>query len=283
MDEKRRMWDHMVTKAIIPAAGYGTRSLPITKVIPKEMFPVGLKPAIEYVVEEAVSSGIEQILMIVSRSKNLIVDYFDQSLELEMFLERSNKTSLLNRMKLPNIQILYTRQPFAKGLGDAIRLGKNFIGSDPFAVLLPDDIILSENNGCLAELIDVYNKRKASVLGLTRVNTEHLKDYGVVKSEWVEDMIYKIVDIVEKPKQNPPSNLAVTGRYVFTPHIMTELENLVPGAGNEIQLTDAIKKLLNKETCYGKIITGERYDIGKEEEYLTLLNKIYKTQNIDKH
>ena len=261
MDEKRRMWDHMVTKAIIPAAGYGTRSLPITKVIPKEMFPVGLKPAIEYVVEEAVSSGIEQILMIVSRSKNLIVDYFDQSLELEMFLERSNKTSLLNRMKLPNIQILYTRQPFAKGLGDAIRLGKNFIGSDPFAVLLPDDIILSENNGCLAELIDVYNKRKASVLGLTRVNTEHLKDYGVVKSEWVEDMIYKIVDIVEKPKQNPPSNLAVTGRYVFTPHIMTELENLVPGAGNEIQLTDAIKKLLNKETCYGKIITGERYDI----------------------
>ena len=276
MDEKRRMWDHMVTKAIIPAAGYGTRSLPITKVIPKEMFPVGLKPAIEYVVEEAVSSGIEQILMIVSRSKNLIVDYFDQSLELEMFLERSNKTSLLNRMKLPNIQILYTRQPFAKGLGDAIRLGKNFIGNDPFAVLLPDDIILSENDGCLAELIDVYNKRKASILGLTRVNTEHLKDYGVVKGEWVEDMIYKIVDIVEKPKQNPPSNLAVTGRYVFTPHIMTELENLVPGAGNEIQLTDAIKKLLNKETCYGKIITGERYDIGKEEEYLTLLNKIYK-------
>lgn len=263
----------MIKKAIIPAAGFGTRSLPITKVIPKEMFPVGLKPAIEYVVEEAVLAGIEQILMIVSRSKNLIVDYFDYSFELEMFLQKANKLSLLSNVQLPNIQMVYTRQPFPRGLGDAIRLGKNFIGNDPFAVLLPDDIF---RGGGLSELVEAYEKNQTTVLGLTKVESEHLKDYGVVKGQMVHNDFYKILDIIEKPQKNPPSNLALSGRYIFTSEIMTELENVEPGVGGEIQLTDAITNLLKKVDCYGKIISGQRYDIGKETDYLALINEVYK-------
>ncbi|CAH0345488.1 UTP--glucose-1-phosphate uridylyltransferase [Bacillus sp. CECT 9360] len=266
----------MIKKAIIPAAGIGTRSLPITKVIPKEMFPIGLKPAIEYIVDEAISSGIEQILIIVSRSKNLIVDYFDHSFELEMFLEHANKSALLSKLKLPDIQILYTRQPFARGLGDAIRIGKNFVGNDPFAVLLPDDIIISQKGGGLSELIEVYEKNKSTVIGLTKVEKDRLADYGVVKGQLVENALYKILDIVEKPQKNPPSNLAVTGRYVFSSDIMPILENLEPDIGGEIQLTDAIKLLLKRKICYGKLISGERYDIGKEIDYLALLNYVYK-------
>lgn len=263
----------MIKKAIIPAAGFGTRSLPITKVIPKEMFPVGLKPAIEYVVEEAIIAGIEQILMIVSRSKNLIVDYFDYSFELEMFLQKTNKLSLLSNIQLPNIQIIYTRQPFPKGLGDAISLGKNFVGNEPFAVLLPDDIF---RGGGLIELVEAYKKNKTTILGLTKVASEHLKDYGVIKGQQVNKEFYKILDIIEKPQKNPPSNLALSGRYIFTSEIMSELKNVDPGVGEEIQLTDAIKKMLNKRDCFGKIISGQRYDIGKEEDYLALLNEVYK-------
>ncbi len=162
----------MIKKAIIPAAGFGTRGLPITKVIPKEMFPVGLKPAIEYVVEEAVLAGIEQILIIVSRSKNLIVDYFDYSFELEMFLQKANNLSLLSNVQLPNIQIVYTRQPFPRGLGDAIRLGKNFVGNDPFAVLLPDDIF---RGGGLSELVEAYEKNKATVSRFNQSSIRTLK------------------------------------------------------------------------------------------------------------
>lgn len=266
----------MIKKAIIPAAGFGTRSLPITKVIPKEMFPIGEKPSIQYVVEEAISAGIEQILMIVSRSKNLIVDYFDHSLELEMFLKMANKSSLLNKVKLPDLQILYTRQSFAKGLGDAVRLGKNFVGDDAFAVMLPDDIILG--NG-IKDLIEVYEKQKSHVIGLTEVPTELVKNYGMIKGQLVEQDLYKILNIVEKPQENAPSNLAVIGRYIFTPAIMNELHNLNPGVGEEIQLTDGIKNILNKDKCYGKIISGKRYDIGLEKDYLSLVNYIYNQKN----
>lgn len=266
----------MIKKAIIPAAGFGTRNLPITKVIPKEMFPIGEKPSIQYIVEEAISAGIEQILMIVSRSKNLIVDYFDHSLELEMFLKKTNKISLLSKVKLPDLQILYTRQSFARGLGDAVRLGKNFVGEDAFAVLLPDDIIIG--NG-IKDLIEVYKKQKSHVIGLKEVKTELLMNYGIIEGQTMEQDLYKIVNIVEKPQQNPPSNLAVIGRYVFTPEIMRALDNLNPGAGGEVQLTDGIKKLLYTDKCYGKIISGDRYDIGLEADYLSLINFIYNQKN----
>jgi len=262
----------VVKKAIIPAAGYGTRSLPITKVIPKEMFPIGVKPAIQYVVEEALESGIEHILIIVSRSKSLIVDYFDESLELETFLERSNKKHLMSKLQIPKNQIHYTRQPYAKGLGDAVRLGETFVGNEPFAVLLPDDIIVSDKKHGLKELIDVYEEYGSSVIGLKEVEEQFLHKYGVINGVKRKNGIYKIKDIVEKPKQNAPSRMAVVGRYVLQPSIFSYLKNISPGAGGEIQLTDAIKKLIHAEECYGKVIKGDRYDIGNVSDYIDLVN-----------
>ena len=267
----------MVKKAIIPAAGYGTRGLPITKVLPKEMFPIGTKPAIEYVVEEAIESGIESILIIVSKTKSLIIDYFDYSLELEAYLEKNNKTHLLEKVKRLDIKIYYTRQPYARGLGDAIRLGKEFVGDDPFAVLLPDDIILGEKGCGLGELVKVYQDTKSSVVGLKKVEPHLLENYGVIKGTEMKTDLFEVKDIIEKPKSNPPSDLAVIGRYIFTPEIISCLENLPPGVGGEIQLTDAIQKLLQNEKCYGQIIAGERFDIGTESGYIHLLKTIFDT------
>lgn len=264
----------MIRKAIIPAAGYGTRSLPITKVIPKEMFPIGAKPAIQFVVEEAIASGIEQILMVVSRTKSIIIDYFDHSLELEAFLEKKNKSHLIHDSMIPDIRIHYVRQPFANGLGDAIRLGEEFIGNEPFAVLLPDDILIGENEPGLLQLVNEYHTFNNSVIGLKSVAKEQLQNYGVINGNKTNEHVYELNDIVEKPKINPPSNLAVIGRYVFTPTIFKYLNVLKPGVGGELQLTDAIKQLLQHEKCYGKVVTGERYDIGSVKDYLKLINKI---------
>lgn len=262
----------MIKKAIIPAAGLGTRSLPITKVIPKEMFPINNKPSIQYVVEEAVSAGIEQILIIVSRTKEAIIDYFDQSLELEALLEKTNKTSLLEKVKIPDIKFYYIRQSQPKGLGHAISLGKEFVGNDPFAVLLPDDIIVG--NG-IKELIQCFDEKKKSVLGLIEVEEfERLASYGVIKGSLVEDNLYDLKDIVEKPQNNPPSNLAVIGRYVFKPEIMDILAQVSPDHRGEIQLTDGIKMMLGKDKFFGKKLTGERYDIGRKTDYVALQNKL---------
>ncbi|HDR4572475.1 UTP--glucose-1-phosphate uridylyltransferase [Bacillus cytotoxicus] len=265
----------MIKKAIIPAAGYGTRSLPITKVVPKEMFPIGNKPAIHYIVEEAVKSGIEQILIVVSKRKNLIVDYFDHSLELEAFLEREQKSYLLKSFVIPDIQILYTRQPYARGLGEAIKLGEAFIGNEPFAVLLPDDIIISDKGTALNQLIKIYKETKSSVIGVHTVPNEFLDKYGVVKGDMIKEGYMDITNIVEKPKINPPSNMAVIGRYVFTPDIFSLLQNVQPGVGGEYQLTDAIHSLIAIQKVYGKIIDGKRFDIGQENDYVHLLNYIH--------
>ena len=257
----------MIKKAIIPAAGFGTRSLPVTKVVPKELFPIDNKPSIQYVVEEAAAAGIEQILIIVSRSKNLIIDYFDHSMELEMFLQKANKSALMEKVKLPDIKFYSTRQPFARGLGDGVRLGREFVGNDPFAVLLPDDIIVG---GGLEELTKVYDETKSHVVALKTVEEEFLKNYGVVQVKQEQDDVYEVLDIIEKPQTDPPSNLAVIGRYVFNPSIMDALDEQKPGAGDEIQLTDSIKKVLDSEKCHGKILSGERYDIAMTEEYIAL-------------
>lgn len=271
---------NVVKKAIIPAAGYGTRGLPITKVLPKEMFPVGLKPAIHYVVEEAIESGIEQILMIVSKKKNMIVDYFDESLELEAFLERENKHHLIDILPVPSIPIHYIRQPYAKGLGDAIRLGKYFIGDDPFAVLLPDDIMLSNKEPALKQLVNQYNKFKKSIIGIKEVEESKLKHYGVISGEEKGKGLFKLDDIVEKPSKNAPSNYAVIGRYVFSPAIISLLDDKQAPIGGELQLTDVIKDLLSQEECFGKVVEGERFDIGIYEEYLNLINIIQQVKNI---
>jgi UTP--glucose-1-phosphate uridylyltransferase len=266
---------NVVKRAIIPAAGYGTRSLPISKVIPKEMFPIGVKPAIQFVVEEAIESGIEEILIVVSRTKNLIVDYFDHSLELEAFLEKKNKTHLLKKDFVPNIQLYYTRQPYAKGLGDAVRLGKWFVGNEPFAILLPDDIILGGKKPAIKQLIEEHEIHGHSVIALNKVDVKHLHKYGVIEGEELGNQMYKVTDIIEKPKENPPSNLAVIGRYVLNPSIFSYLELLNPKEGEEIQLTDAIKELLATEACYGKIPDGKRFDIGSPHDYISLVNMIY--------
>ncbi len=263
----------MIKKAIIPAAGYGTRSLPVTKVIPKEMFPIGGKPAIHYIVEEAIQSGIEEILIVVSKWKNIIVDYFDASLELEAFLEKNNKQHLLKYTEMPDVHIQYVRQPYSRGLGDAILLGKRFVGNEPFAVLLPDDIIINSKTPALAQLVETYNTRNASVIGLNQVNPELVKKYGVIDGTSISSNVYKLNGIVEKPQSNPPSNLAVIGRYLFDPAIFSFLEQVTPDQSNEIQLTEAISKMLGENECYGELIDGDRFDIGSDDEYTELVKK----------
>ncbi|HWO76517.1 MAG TPA: UTP--glucose-1-phosphate uridylyltransferase [Bacillus sp. (in: firmicutes)] len=258
----------MIKKAMIPAAGYGTRSLPITKVVPKELFPIGNKPAIHYVVEEAVLGGIEEILIVVSRTKNMISDYFDRSLELETFLKQNNKTHLLEKIKIPEIRIQYIRQPYARGLGDAILLGKSFAGNDPFAVLLPDEVFLGQENIGLSQLVSQYKKYRKNVLGLSRVEEQKLSSYGVISPEYKNDEFIKVASITEKPKSNPPSNLAVIGRYIFNPTIFHFLEKTKPDGSGEIQLTDAMNAMLQFEDYDGVLIEGERYDISKLEEYI---------------
>lgn len=265
----------MIKKAIIPAAGYGTRSLPITKVIPKEMFPVGVKPAIQYVVEEAISSGIESILMIVSRKKNMIVDYFDDSLELEAFLERENKIHLLDKNLIPKIEIHYIRQPYARGLGDAVRLGKTFACDEPVAVLLPDDLIMNTGSPGLKQLIEVYEKYETSVIGLNQVEKHLLKNYGVINGKKVQKGLLELDDLVEKPGQNAPSNYAVIGRYILKPSIFKALETLSVSTEGELQLTDAIKEMLKTERCLGKLVKGKRFDIGSEKDYIDLVNHVH--------
>ncbi|WP_347550683.1 UTP--glucose-1-phosphate uridylyltransferase [Pseudalkalibacillus hwajinpoensis] len=261
----------MIKKAVIPAAGYGTRSLPITKVIPKEMFPIGGKPAIHYVVEEAVASGIEEILIVISRTKNLIMDYFDHSLELEAFLERVNKTHLLEKTTVPDVHIQYVRQSHAKGLGDALKIAEPFTGCDPFAVLLPDDIYVGKP--ALAELIEIFESYNENVISVKQLQNEMLKDYGIIKGELVSEGLYRLKEIVEKPKIFPPSNYAVTGRYVFNSGIYQYLSEVLPDFGGEIQLTDAIQLMLKEEVFFAKECTGDRYDIGKEQDYIRLLNR----------
>lgn len=265
-----------IKKAIIPAAGYGTRSLPITKVIPKEMFPIGGKPAIHYIVEEAAASGIEEILMVVSRNKNLLVDYFDRSLELEAFLEKKNKLNLMEEARVPNIHIQYIRQPYADGLGGAVYLGRYFAHNEPVAVLLPDDILINSEQPGLKQLMDVYQQYQTSIVALKQTEQENLKNYGVIQGIKVENGLYELNDIVEKPKHSPPSNLTVIGRYILDPSIFSFLERQAPSTDKEIQLTDAIKNMIQDSGCYGLEIKGERYDIAKEEDYLQLMNRFYK-------
>lgn len=278
---KKRGGKVVIKKAVIPAAGYGTRQLPITKVIPKEMFPIGRKPAIHYIVEEAISSGIEEILIILSRSKNTIIDYFDDSPELEAYLEMKNKIELLKEVvEIPKIHIQFIRQHKADGLGNAIYLAKRFVGKEPFAILLPDDIIIGKKNQAgLSELIELHNQFKTNILALKEVETEELKNYGVIKGKEIDKDILEIEDVTEKPTDSAPSNFAIIGRYLLNHTIFDYLECVSPGTGGEIQLTDAIKRMLSQEKCYGKVLEGLRFDIAKEEEYIQLINYVSQNNN----
>ncbi len=259
-----------VKKAIIPAAGLGTRFLPATKAQPKEMLPIVDKPTIQYIIEEAIASGIEEILIITGRNKKCIEDHFDKSIELEMELEKGGKSELLELVRdiSDMVDIHYIRQKEAKGLGNAIYCAKTFVGNEPFAVLLGDDVVDSEVP-CLKQLLDCYSEYKTSILGVQNVAENNVDKYGIIDGIHIENRIYKVKDLIEKPKiDEAPSNIAILGRYIITPQIFEILENTKPGKGGEIQLTDALKTLISKEAMYAYEFEGKRYDVGDKLGFL---------------
>ena len=253
-----------VKKAIIPAAGLGTRFLPATKAQPKEMLPIVDKPTIQYIIEEAIASGIEEILIITGRNKKCIEDHFDKSIELELELEKSGKSDLLELVRdiSEMVDIHYIRQKEPKGLGHAIHCAKTFVGNEPFAVLLGDDVVDSKTP-CLKQLIDCFNEYNTTILGVQTVPEENVSKYGIVNGIHIEDRVYKVKDLVEKPSlEEAPSNVAILGRYIITPQIFDILENTAPGKGGEIQLTDAIDRLMDRQAVYAYDFEGKRYDVG---------------------
>ncbi|MBZ6006482.1 MULTISPECIES: UTP--glucose-1-phosphate uridylyltransferase GalU [Paraclostridium] len=259
-----------VKKAIIPAAGLGTRFLPATKSQPKEMLPIVDKPTLQYIIEEAINSGIEEILIITGRNKKSIEDHFDKSVELELELQQKGKTEMLEMVQeISNmVNIHYIRQKEPKGLGHAIHCAKSFIGDEPFAVLLGDDIVDSDTP-CLKQLIDAYDEYKTSILGVQEVAKEDTDKYGILDCKYIEDRVYKVKDMVEKPSvEEAPSNVAILGRYIITPAIFEILENQAPGKGGEIQLTDALKTLAQHEAIYAYNFEGRRYDVGDKLGFL---------------
>ncbi|MBN2980561.1 UTP--glucose-1-phosphate uridylyltransferase GalU [Cohnella algarum] len=262
-----------IRKAIIPAAGLGTRFLPATKAMPKEMLPIIDKPGIQYIVEEAVASGIEDIIIVTGKSKRAIEDHFDSSFELEQNLLTKGKLELLSEVQKATelTDIHYIRQKEPKGLGHAIWCARKFIGDEPFAVLLGDDIVQSEVP-CLKQMMDVYDQVHSSVLAVKRVPDEEISRYGIVDpapGTADGDKIVKVRGVVEKPvKQYAPSNIAIMGRYILTPAIFDLLETQSMGAGGEIQLTDAIYRLMESESIYAYDFEGKRYDTGEKLGYL---------------
>ncbi|MCR8746047.1 UTP--glucose-1-phosphate uridylyltransferase GalU [Romboutsia lituseburensis] len=259
-----------VKKAVIPAAGLGTRFLPATKAQPKEMLPIVDKPTLQYIIEEAVESGIEEILIITGRNKKSIEDHFDKSVELELELQQKGKKELLKIVqKISNmINIHYIRQKEPKGLGDAIYCARHFIGDEPFAVMLGDDIV-DNNIPCLKQLMDAYDEYRTTILGVQKVDIKDTNKYGIISAKYIEDRVYKVKDLVEKPESiNAPSNIAILGRYIITPEIFDILENLPQGKGGEVQLTDALKLLSKKEAMYAYNFEGRRYDVGDKLGFL---------------
>lgn len=274
-----------VRKAVIPAAGLGTRFLPATKAQPKEMLPIVDKPTIQYIVEEAVASGIEEILIITGRNKRNIEDHFDKSVELELELKASKKEELLFEVeKISNMaNIHYIRQKEPKGLGHAISCAKTFVGNEPFAVMLGDDIVDSRIP-CLKQLINAYDEYKTTILGVQQVPEDQVSKYGIVKGMHIEDSIFKVKDLVEKPsKEEAPSNIAILGRYIITPKIFTILENTPPGKNGEIQLTDALRTLISMEAMYAYSFEGRRFDVGDKLGFLEATVELaLKRQDINK-
>ncbi|MHC6180710.1 UTP--glucose-1-phosphate uridylyltransferase GalU [Clostridium sp. JNZ X4-2] len=259
-----------VKKAIIPAAGLGTRFLPATKAQPKEMLPIVDKPTIQYIIEEAVASGIEEILIITGRNKRAIEDHFDKSVELEKELECKGKDELLKMVRdISNMaDIYYIRQKEPKGLGHAISCARTFVGNQPFAVMLGDDVVDSQVP-CLKQLIDCYNEYKTSIIGVQEVAKSEVYKYGIVKGMYIENRVYKVKDLIEKPKvEEAPSNIGILGRYIITPYIFEILDNTVPGKGGEIQLTDALRTLAKNEAMYAYNFEGRRYDVGDKLGFL---------------
>lgn len=258
-----------VKKVILPAAGLGTRFLPATKASPKEMLPIVDKPLIQYAVEEAESCGIKQFIVITGKYKRAIEDHFDTAFKLEATLKKGGKDRLIEEInKLNHLEIAYIRQSDPKGLGHAIFCARPFVGDEPVAVLLSDDVIPPEEH-LLSDMIALYEKVKAPVVALMQVPRSEISNYGVIDGQEVQDGVYKVTDLVEKPPADKaPSDLAITGRYILTPAVFDCLDGLAPGANGEIQLTDALKKVLKTGDVYGLLFNGIRYDAGSKLGFL---------------
>lgn len=262
----------MISKAVFPVAGLGTRFLPATKANPKEMLPIVDKPLIQYAAEEAIAAGVKQLIFVTSSSKRAIEDHFDKNYELESELEKRDKVELLSIVHdiLPNgVNCVYIRQAEALGLGHAVLCAKDVVGKESFAVILADDLIDGEGTGCLTQMINQYNKYRCSILGVESVKPEETDQYGIVKTDDNEKQISNLEAIIEKPQpSDAPSNLGVVGRYILTPTIFDLLENTQKGAGGEIQLTDAIAQLLIVEHVKAFKFRGKRFDCGSKLGYL---------------
>ena len=259
-----------VKKAVFPVAGLGTRFLPATKASPKEMLALIDKPLVQYVVEEAVASGIEQILFVTGRGKRALEDHFDIAFELEALLYDKGKDAELSQVReiAEMVDIFYVRQKQALGLGHAILCARDFVGNEPFAVLLGDDII-DASRPCLGQLLEVYRKYHGTVLALEQVPMENISSYGCVQAIPISDRVFEVTDLVEKPRQeDAPSDLAIIGRYILTPEIFPILQQQKPGKGGEIQLTDAILTLSRDEAIYGCRFEGQRHDCGDKLGFL---------------
>lgn len=260
-----------IRKAVIPAAGYGTRFLPVTKAIPKEMIPIVDKPVIQYIVEEALQSGIEEILIITGHGKRAIEDHFDTNIDLELQLRQQGKDSLLHLVQdISSINIHYIRQKHMRGLGDAIRCAESFIDNEPFAVLLGDDVVYNPEQPALKQMMDAFSRLGATMLGCQEVPQELVSRYGIVQGQPTDDdRVVKLIDMVEKPAvDEAPSRLAALGRYILTPDIFEILRRVQPGKGGEIQLTDALRLMADREAVYAYTFSGRSYDTGNKLGFL---------------
>ena len=264
------MAEQTIKKAVIPAAGLGTRFLPATKSMPKEMLPIIDTPIIQFVVEEAIAAGIDDIIIVTGRGKKAIEDYFDTSPELESHLFKNKKYALLREIKDIStlVDIHYIRQKEPKGLGDAVLKAEKHVGNEPFAVLLGDDIIKAEIP-CIKQLTNLFGRYNKSIIAVEEVPKEKVSSYGIIKGRKIEEFIYRIEEIIEKPSvEEAPSNIGTVGRYVLTPAIFDCIKETKPGSGNEIQLTDAIKLLMEKEDVFAYSFKGKRYDAGDKTGYV---------------
>ncbi|WP_298586651.1 UTP--glucose-1-phosphate uridylyltransferase GalU [uncultured Megasphaera sp.] len=260
-----------IRKAVIPAAGYGTRFLPVTKAIPKEMIPIVDKPVIQYIVEEALQSGIEEILIITGHGKRAIEDHFDTNIDLELQLRQQGKDQLLHMVQdISSINIHYIRQKHMRGLGDAIRCAESFIDNEPFAVLLGDDVVYNPQEPALKQMMDAFSRLGATMLGCQEVPQELVSRYGIVQGQPTDDdRVVKLIDMVEKPSvDEAPSRLAALGRYILTPDIFEILRRVQPGKGGEIQLTDALRLMADREAVYAYTFSGRSYDTGNKLGFL---------------
>lgn len=260
-----------IRKAVIPAAGYGTRFLPVTKAIPKEMIPIVDKPVIQYIVEEALQSGIEEILIITGHGKRAIEDHFDTNIDLELQLRQQGKDQLLHLVQdISSINIHYIRQKHMRGLGDAIRCAESFIDNEPFAVLLGDDVVYNPEQPALKQMMDAFSRLGTTMLGCQEVPQELVSRYGIVQGQPTDDdRVVKLIDMVEKPAvDEAPSRLAALGRYILTPDIFEILRRVQPGKGREIQLTDALRLMADREAVYAYTFSGRSYDTGNKLGFL---------------